>query len=73
MGIFGDMGKSEEKSELPKEEKKYRQDSKKQRKGIVSLVIKGNRVILDVDGTGESISYVEKEHGHLKIGDVILF
>lgn len=73
MGIFGDMGKSDEKSDLPKEEKKYKPETKKQKKGIVSLIIKGNRIIVDVDGTGESISYVEKEHGHLKIGDVILF
>lgn len=72
MGIFSDMGKSGEKTELPKEEKKYKQEYKKQRKGIVSLVIKGNRVILDVDGNGESIPYNQREHENLKIGDVLI-
>lgn len=72
MGIFSDMGKSEEKSEQFKEEKKYKQESKKQKKGIVSLIIKGNRIIVDVDGTGESVPYNEKEHIHLKKGDTII-
>ena len=73
MGIFGDMGKSEEKSEQNKEEKKYKPEFKKQKKGIVSLIIKGRRIIIDVDGMGESVLYNEKEHGHLKVGDPILF
>lgn len=73
MGIFGDMGKSDEKLELPKEEKKYKPELKKQKKGIVSSIIKDRRIIVDVDGTGESVLYNEKEHGHLKVGDLILF
>jgi len=73
MGIFGDMVKPEEKSEHPREEKKYKPESKKQKKGIVSSIIKDRRIIVDVDGTGESVFYNEKEHGHLKVGDLILF
>lgn len=73
MGIFGDMNKSEEKSEQIKEEKKYKTELKKQKKGVVSSIIKGRRVIIDVDGEGESVLYNEKEHGHLKVGDPILF
>lgn len=73
MGIFGDTGKSDEKSELPKEEKKFKPELKKNKKGIVSSIIKNRRIIVDVDGTGESVLYNEKEHGHLKVGDPILF
>lgn len=74
MGLFGDMGKSEERTELPKEEKKQKfgQD-KKQKKGKVASIIKGKRIIIDVDGCGESVNYNEKDHGHLKVGDMITF
>ena len=74
MGLFGEMGKPEEKSELPKEEKKHKfEQQKKQKKGKIASIIKGKRIIIDVDGFGESIPYNEKEHGHLKIDDIIIF
>lgn len=73
MGLFGEMGKSEERTELPKEEKKQKFESKKQKKGKIASIIKGKRIIIDVDGCGESIDYNEKDHGHLKVGDMIAF
>jgi hypothetical protein len=74
MGLFGDMGKPEEKSELPKEEKKQKfEQHKKQTKGKVASIIKGKRVIVDVDGNGVDVKYNERDHGHLKVGDPIVF
>lgn len=75
MGLFGDMGKSEERTELPKEEKnqKFVEQSKKQKKGKVASIIKGRKVIIDVNGNGEETKYNEREHGHLKVGDPIVF
>ncbi len=74
MGLFGDMGKPEEKSELPKEEKKQKfEQSKKQKRGKVASIIRGRKVIIDVNGNGEEVKYNERDHGHLKVGDVIAF
>lgn len=72
MGLFGEMGKSEEKLEFPKEEKNKKIElSKKQRKGKVSSILQ-YRIIVDVDGLGESVPYDEKIHSELKIGDIII-
>lgn len=73
MGIFDNLGKNEEKNEPLKEDKKHKTEIKKQKKGIVSSIIKGRKIIIDFEGTGESVLYNEKEHGHLKVGDPILF
>lgn len=63
---------------LPEEKQKYEKQEKKnhvvgKKKGIVSLIIKDKKVIVDVGGNGEEIKYDEREHGSLKIGDPITF
>lgn len=70
------MGLFEEK--LPEERSKHEKQEKKnygigKKKGIVSLIIKGKKIIIDVDGNGEEVKYDEREHGSLKIGDPITF
>lgn len=76
MGIFGDMGKSEEKTELPKEEKRNKPEVRKQRKGkIDSFILRDGLIewiILDVDGNGERLKFNPKEHENLKKGDVLI-
>ena len=74
MGLFGEMGKSEERTELPKEEKKQKfEQGKKQKRVKVASIIRGRKVIIDVNGNGEEVKYNERDHGHLKVGDVIAF
>lgn len=70
MGLFSETGKSE--TEISKEEKKLKTEQfKKQRKGKVASILQ-YRIIVDVDGCGESIPYDKKIHSELKVGDIII-
>lgn len=71
MGLFEGFSSEENKEPIKKESKKP--EFKRSRRGIVDSIIVGNKVIIDVDGNGESIKYDEKEHSHLKKGDTIYF
>lgn len=74
MGLFSNMGKGDEELETSKEEKKKEPQSKqKTKKGKVSLIIVGKKIIIDVDGNGEEVKYNERDHGNLSIGDMIVF
>ena len=71
MGLFEGFSSEEKQEPIKKESKKT--EFKRSRKGIVDSIIVGDKVIIDVDGNGESIKYDEKEHSHLKKGDTIYF
>lgn len=76
MGLFGDSEDTEKKPEFLKEEKKSKPEKyeiKKNKKGKVSLIVAGKKIIVDVDGNGEEVKYNERDHAHLKVGDIITF
>ena len=67
-----------DKKEEEKKEKKSFVATPKLRKGKVANIIlpkdgKVGRIIIDVNGNGEAIEYIEERHSKLKIGDPIEF
>lgn len=57
--------------EKPVEQPKQAKKSPSKRKGKVIFVLKGKRVVVDVNGMGESVPYNESLHANLKAGDEI--
>jgi hypothetical protein len=62
-----------EKKVVPSQKPKVSSAFYNKKRGVVSTIIKGVKIIVDVNGNGEVVKYDEKEHGGLKVGDPIDF